>query len=661
MGKKILLKKGFTLLEISFVLAIIGIFMSIFMGVLPVLNEYYRTLETDKKLVEMKSAVIGFVAKNGYLPNNNEFRTLVSNLKDGWNNEINYSYSTRLINDDVCFRGSTEKNIIGTSIVNDVAFVLQSKGKNTKSQVDINSTTLDIPILGKIVNDFEFDDRLNWMTLSELRTLSGCETQPLRITTNEMPYGYVGTVYSGKIFATDGIKYSDNTYTWCIVSDKLPAGLTVTNSSVVSNYNNCNWIRGNNIVLGGTPTEYGSFNMQVFVRDNNDEVGNNDNQAFKNLTITIHPPYQSDNNSSNTNSGLSFSSNLSDLTNIQSQSGLTTVDKTSNSLQMINSQYNGASCSWFNTAIPFKNYTIRAYMNFKFSLVEPVNTQLNGYADGFTLSFINQTIGKSSCGNNGEYLGYGGIVGTSYASEVDVYRNTNHNDPSGNHVAFLKNGSVDHVNSTLSGNCTTNSNQAGCKYWNSTSSTHFETGLTHQYRIEIVNGYSTSSCTTLIQNGNYTKIKLFLDETDLSTDLTTDYVGNTPDIVYCDQTDSALSNVYVGFTSASGGGTQQVTFKDFNLKYFPNNYTTPVSPFTFTRTIQSQWGTGRCENVYVHSTSSSLTDWTVIIPLNNGETLNNVWNAGYDKISGNVTFNNTGSWNQVSSSTDASFGFCVGF
>ena len=31
MGKKILLKKGFTLLEISFVLAIIGIFMSIFM------------------------------------------------------------------------------------------------------------------------------------------------------------------------------------------------------------------------------------------------------------------------------------------------------------------------------------------------------------------------------------------------------------------------------------------------------------------------------------------------------------------------------------------------------------------------------------------------------------------------------------------------------
>lgn len=669
MGKKILLKNGFTLLELSFVIAIIGILMSIFLGVLPMLNEYYRTLETDKKLNEIKAAIIGFVASKGYLPNNNEFNTLLSNTKDGWNNNIIYSYSTRLINDDVCFRGSTEKTINGNTTSNDVAFVIQSKGQNTNSQIEINVDSLTIPETGVLIDNDnsdgiinkEYDDRLAWMTLSELRTLSGCETHPLRITTNELPYGYVGNLYSGKIFATDGIKYSDNTYTWCIVSDKLPNGLIISNSNVVSNYNNCNWTRGNHIVFGGTPTEYGSFNMQIFVRDNNDENGNNDNQAFKNLSLTINPPFQtSENNNSNT-TGLSFSSNLSDLSNVQSKDGLITTDKNSNSLQMINSQYNGSSCSWFNTAIPFKNYTIRAYMNFQFNLIEPVNTQDYGYADGFTLSFINQTIGKSSCGNNGEYLGYGGLIGSSYASEVDVFRNANHNDPYGNHISFLKNGSVDHVNSTLSGNCTINSSQSGCKYWDNSSSTHFETGEIHQYRIEITNGYSSNSCNTIIENGDYTKIKVFLDKTDLKNDLSTDYSTNSPEIIYCDKTDSSLSNVYVGFTSASGSGTQQVTFKDFDLKYYPNTYSTvPVSAFTFTRTTQSQWNNGRCENVSVHSTSNSPIDWTISININN-ETLTDVWNAGYDKTTGNITFNNTGSWNKVSSNKDGEFGFCVSF
>jgi len=665
MDKKNVLK-GFTLVELTFVIAIIGGILSVIMGSLPVVMEYYKTIETDKKIEEIKAGIIGFVAKNGFLPNQTEYASITPNIRDGWDNPILYSFSTRLIADDVCFRGSTEKSITGTHTVSDVAFILQSKGKNLNSQMVISNDISNTISVGTIVDNDnsdgvtpkEFDDRLSWMTLTELRTLSGCKDHPLRITTNEMPYGFVGMNYSAKVFATDGIKYSDNTYTWCILSSDLPDGLLIANASIAASYNTCTWTRGDVISFTGVPTEYGSFNMNVYVRDDNDQAGNNDNQAFKNLTITIHPEQADSNLSSN---GLSFSDDLGSLNNVENKPGLITTDPANNSLQMINSNYYSAVCTWFDTAIPFRNTTIRAYFNFQFTLTETNVNEAQHYADGYTFSLIDSALGKTVCGTTGEYMAYGGIVGKSYATEIDVYRNTNHTDPNGNHISFLKNGSVDHINNTLSGNCNTNSNSNGCKYWSSGDRIHFEDGSAHEYRVEIINGYSNSSCTTLVENGNYTKMKVFLDRSGLKNNLETDST-ETPDIIYCDRTNNDLTNVLVGFTASSGGGNQDVIIKDFNLKYFTNTTTTePVSPFSIVRTVQSSWGTGRCETVAVNSTGPTMQNWSVEIVFPANETINDTWNAARSGTTGTVTFNNTAAWNQASSSDPGEFGFCVQF
>lgn len=565
------MKKGFSLIEMTFVIIIIGILLGLTVGTLPIILEQYNTVNTDKKLKEIKSAIVGFTAKNGYLPNNTEFNSLVSNINDGWNSTINFSPSSRLINDDVCFRGSTEKNItIGSNTTDDIAFTIQSKGKNMNSQLDISLDDLTIPALGSFVDNDnsdgsttkEFDDRLDWMTLSELRTLSGCQTHTILITSNELPFGNVNQTYNGKIFASGGIKFSDNTYEWCIVSEEIPTGLNFTNTLIADDYTNCVWTRGENIIIDSVPTQSGSFNLNVYVRDDN-EI-NNQNETSKNFTITINPEILV---STVTNSSqVSFANNIGDL--VEVESGGDSVQVNGDELRLLNNLNSSSACSWFPNSIPFKDTSIYVYFNFEFSKIESDPTQDNGYADGFTFSLIEESIGDNVCGSSGERLGYAGIVGSSYAIEFDIYRNGNQNDPTGNHTSLQKNGSVQHVNNDLSGDCSLNDNTSGCRYWNNNESSHFETGNIHNVKLEIKNGYN-ANCTN--QNGgNYTKFTVYQDLLNLDQNLNQDYVG-TPTIIGCNYTDSNFENTIIGFTAGSGGQNQTVIIRDFELEYVRNN------------------------------------------------------------------------------------------
>jgi hypothetical protein len=62
-------------------------------------------------------------------------------------------------------------------------------------------------------------------------------------------------------------------------------------------------------------------------------------------------------------------------------------------------------------------------------------------ADGFV--FVLQRVSASALGGTGELMGYGGIGTASLGIEFDTFLNSNHSDPSSNHLGIDLNGLVD--------------------------------------------------------------------------------------------------------------------------------------------------------------------------------------------------------------------------
>jgi len=91
------------------------------------------------------------------------------------------------------------------------------------------------------------------------------QTQPLTITTGELPEGTVDVEYSATLSASGGT----TPYTWSKISGNLPNGLSLNSSAGT---------------ISGTPTTQGIFNFTVQVKDNEN------NTATKSLSITINPP-----------------------------------------------------------------------------------------------------------------------------------------------------------------------------------------------------------------------------------------------------------------------------------------------------------------------------------------------------------------------------------
>ena len=53
-----------------------------------------------------------------------------------------------------------------------------------------------------------YDDIVDYVTLGELRTKSGCQGAPLKILNNELPSGSMSSTYSATIYAEGGVPFS---------------------------------------------------------------------------------------------------------------------------------------------------------------------------------------------------------------------------------------------------------------------------------------------------------------------------------------------------------------------------------------------------------------------------------------------------------------------
>jgi len=304
--------KGFSIIELSMVLVIMGILISFGTGMIAPLTKRVKYTETKEVVNAAVESIISFASANNRIPTTSEFQSIVRTPRDAWTKDLYYIPDVNL--DDlnaggVCGRKTTGitvrycTNALCTSYndISNVAFVIVSGSENYNIQTNNVSGrvtawqtgTINIDNYTTDMNRPEtYDDLIKWITLDELRAKTGCQGSQLKIINNELPYGFQNSQYIATVFVDGGVPFgSGGKYKWCR-QENSPTGLTFNPSTLSTDALGLSenlWGQANILTISGTPTAFGNFTLTVFVRDDNDTSSTNDNITQKTLVLTINP------------------------------------------------------------------------------------------------------------------------------------------------------------------------------------------------------------------------------------------------------------------------------------------------------------------------------------------------------------------------------------
>jgi len=352
-------QKGFTIIEVAIVMVIVGLLVGFGAALVGPLTKRSQRLATTEIINAAVAGIVGFASAEKRLPQwgdntpdatQDEFCEVLTRTRDRASKPIYYFVDTRLtLPDTVCGRKTTNltvcRNTTCTDRIANIAFVVASGATDYNPQTGIvtsgcpaGQTCIGVFEPGTIIDNctnagncpnydatFDrmnraeaYDDIVEYVTLGELRTESGCQGAPLKILNSELPSGSTSSPYSATIFAQGGVPYSSGgDYRWCIeignrdASAGVPGGLTLNpgfvrypddaSATECSDQSESAWSAFQadqlTIVRGSGLTEPGSFLFTVHVRDNNqtgndpacDNALNNDNCARRSFVITIDP------------------------------------------------------------------------------------------------------------------------------------------------------------------------------------------------------------------------------------------------------------------------------------------------------------------------------------------------------------------------------------
>jgi len=288
---------GFTLIELSIVLVIVGMLIGLGVNMIAPLTNYAKVRQTREIMDADIQAVISWASSNTRLPQLTEFtNSVASNQNDGWGQPFAYisdfNLSATATQNAICGRSSTFLNIstIDPKVtVRNVAFALLSHADNTGFSSKLNAnpitsasstsagTSQTISATGPNA------DLIRWVTLDELRSKIGCQGAQLKIVNNELPFENYSEPYSATIVPDGGT----GSFMWQIkkgVTATMPIGMQLQGAMLTfANTSTTSLIPANTLNISGALRPQGSYNFTVIVRDSNANI------ASKIFVLTINP------------------------------------------------------------------------------------------------------------------------------------------------------------------------------------------------------------------------------------------------------------------------------------------------------------------------------------------------------------------------------------
>lgn len=306
---------GFSLVELSIVLVIIGILVGLGGGMIGPLTTFVKVRETRDMQDATLQSIISWTSSRNTIPNETGFPTAAKSPLDAWGRNLIYLYDTNLYSatptkDTICGRRSTGLTLVTTdpaATINNVAFAVLSAADNTalKSTLGVNPITVSGAATGTINVTGPNSDLVRWVTLDELRSKIGCQGAPLKIVNNELPFGAVPNIYSVTLSADGGVPFATgpNTYKWCVSA--LPAGFNSPTGGVQNanclGLSEAGWgaaSPGLTLSFPAATTTTGAYSITVVARDFADGLATStacnaadpgDNCAQKMFVLTINP------------------------------------------------------------------------------------------------------------------------------------------------------------------------------------------------------------------------------------------------------------------------------------------------------------------------------------------------------------------------------------
>ena len=288
--------RGFTLIELSIVLVIIGILVGIGSKMIGPMVTYAKVRETKDLQDSALQSIFSWTASSNTLPNKDTFATIAKSPKDAWGQDFVFMYYSSLARttptkDTICGRRTTPLTLqldpadLTTKRTN-VAFAVLSRADNTAITSTLEGSlngivtnglvTVSGNATGNIKAISPNGDIIRWVTLDELRSKIGCQGAPLKILNNELPYGKKGEKYSAKIMADGG--NGTGSYQWRFNGDTPPTGITGTTVPLATT-----WTQATFMNISGNPQQSGSYLFSIEVQDN---ICNTNSKSF---VLTVNP------------------------------------------------------------------------------------------------------------------------------------------------------------------------------------------------------------------------------------------------------------------------------------------------------------------------------------------------------------------------------------
>lgn len=310
-------RHGFTLIELSIVLVIVGILVGLGAGMVGPLITMVKVRETRESMDANLQSVISWASSKNRLPQWPEFSTSVAkSAHDDWGQPFVFLYYSSLApssatKDTICGRRSTFLNISTLEpkvYVKNIAFAVVSRADNTAFTSTVNgsgvtSGSTSASEYRTIVSTGPNSDLMRWVTLDELRGKVGCQGAPLKILNNELPFSSSAS-YSATISADGGVPFAAGAYKWCAEFDSrsgltgfesTPANAIMTGCNAASEGS---YSQGGSLILSKKPAfanlSTGTYRLSVYVRDNagSDSLAcgsTSDNCIQKPFVVTINP------------------------------------------------------------------------------------------------------------------------------------------------------------------------------------------------------------------------------------------------------------------------------------------------------------------------------------------------------------------------------------